>query len=190
MEDYFRLEPRKVQILESWTGFRSQMPDWITEVVENGGRIEILLLDPTSPQVKFRNDALEDLADVHDEIILDLKALGNLLSDLEQQNSKYKGKFEVRLYNATPVISMYRFDYTWIIAPYSWGTASIMGPQFKVIEGGKAEIAPLADQIDKHFNNLWKKAARPVKIDKGKLRTEPLSEGEEEVIVELSDDSL
>jgi hypothetical protein len=196
MEDYFRSEPRRVQILETWTGFRSQLKDWITEAVENGAEIEILLLDPTSPQVRFRNDALEHVANVHEEITLDLKTLGNVLSELEQ-NSNYKGKLRIRLYNANPVVSMYRFDDTWIIAPYLWGTDSIMGPQFKIIEGGTAQLAPLAVHIDKHFKNLWNKAARPVKVENGKLwtetQTEPLTEGEEEVkerIVDLSDDPL
>ena len=173
-----------MNVLETWTGYRSQIKDWITEAVEHGATIEMVLLDPDSPQVKYRADALENMADVREEIKLDLKALATVLGELAQK-SGYEGKLEIRLYDATPVVSMYRFDDTWIVASYLWGTDSIMGPQFEVKRGASTKPTPLAESLDEHFRNLWNKAARQIKVEKGKLVTTG-REGEEKVVEELT----
>lgn len=54
----FQTKPRKVQILETWTGYGSQIGMWITQAVKDGAVVEILLLDPASEQVKYRAHAL------------------------------------------------------------------------------------------------------------------------------------
>ncbi len=144
-----------MRVLQTGTGYRSQIHDWIIEAVEHGATIQMLLLDPDSPQVKYRADALENIADVREEIKLDLRALGKVLGELEQK-SGYEGKLEIRLYDATPVVSMYKFDDTWIVAAYLWGT-----------------------------DYLWNKAARQIKVEKGNLVTTGRG-GEQEVVEELT----
>jgi hypothetical protein len=190
----FRSKPRKVQILETWTGYESQLDTWITQAVNDGAAVQILLLAPTSEHVKYRAQALSATGVtahyIKNLIEEDLRKLGSVLGKLDQDSS-YTGTLEVRVYDLTPVVNMYRFDEVRIVGMYLWGEDSIMGPQFEVNEVkaiAGSERTPLAKDFDAHFEKIWnhtgKNPTKQVTFEKGKLVTRPLKEEEKETITE------
>jgi hypothetical protein len=185
LQQHFREKPQLVQILETWTGHREQLQHWITEAVFGGADVQILLLDPTSDHVKFRAKSLDMAeADVQRHIEDELKELGKVLSKVSQDGG-YKGKLTVRVYDATPVINMYRFDDTRLIGTYLWGEDSLLGPQLEVKTMDDSQKALLVDQFDAHFKNIWEKATKRVTTKKIKSTRKSVFVRKSEVIVDV-----
>jgi len=166
-----------VQILETWTGYGAQLEAWITRVIEDDAKkVRILLLDPESKYVESRAKALNrEVEWVKTNIELDLENLRDIISRKGNENSKYRTNLEIRLYNAAPVLNMYRFDDTRIIGMYLWETDSTVGPQFEVKASDSSHRAFLADQFDKHFQELWREAETFKKWLKTKTDGQPLA---------------
>jgi len=193
LEKEFEERPKKVQILETWTGFRIQLQEWISGVIENGAVVEILLLDPTSEHVKYRSQALG--TNVKGEIENDLVCLGRTVRELEQKNPEYKDKLQIKVYNATPVVNMYRFGDTRIVGMYLWGTDSTRGPQLRMKACNDCQKAFLIEPLDKHFNKIWqaepipgsgnKIVTKPVEVEEAQSGTESVEVTESKVIVEV-----
>lgn len=185
LDRYFDARPLLVRILETWTGYREHLEHWTTEAIEGGAIVEILLLDPTSDHVKFRAKSLDTAeADVRGHIEDDLKELGKALNKVNQ-NQRYKDRLRIRVYDAPPVINMYRFDDTRLIGTYLWGEDSLLGPQFEVKETDHAQGALLVEQFDAHFENIWEKATKQVTTKKVKSTAKSVYVRKTEVIVEV-----
>jgi hypothetical protein len=189
----FQGKPQKVQILETWTGLAAQgLGTWVTQAVEDGAQVEILLLNPTSEHVKYRGQALANTgvtsADVKSNIEGDLKILGQVLGKLDQ-NRGTKGTLEIRVYDVTPVVNMYRFDEVRIIGTYLWAEDSITGPQFEVKAVDGDESTPLVADFNAHFKKIWdlqgEHPTKKVRVEKVESVAKKVNVTESEVIVEI-----
>jgi len=201
----FKSKPAKVQILETWTGYGAQLYSWITHALEDGANVQILLLDPTSEHVEHRAQALSstgvDAQTIKSNIEGDLDILERVLKEYDHENGGYEGKLEVRVYDVTPVVNMYRFDDIRIVGTYLWGEDSITGPQFEVKGTEGSGRTPFADDFDAHFKKIWdytggiqedkdsstlkvvtqplgtgKNPTKQLKVEKGNVVTTPLRE--------------
>jgi hypothetical protein len=209
----FKSKPANVKILETWTGYGAQLYTWITQALKDGAEVEILLLDPTSEHVEHRAQALSptgvDAQTIKSNIEGDLDILGRVLKEYDQ-NGGYEGKLEVRVYDVTPVLNMYRFDDIRIVGMYLWGEDSITGPQFEVKGTESLRRTPFADHFDAHFKRIWdytgdiqqnrdssmlkvvtkplgagKNPTKQLKVEKGNIVTKPLKEEGEVKAAEL-----
>jgi hypothetical protein len=136
----------------------------------------------------------------------DLDILGRILNEYRHKNSGYKGKLEVRVYDVTPVVNMYRFDDVRIVGTYLWGEDSITGPQFEVKGTGGSGRTPFADDFDAHFKKIWdytgnwdssklkvvtkplgtgKNPTKQLKVENGNVVTTPLKEEGEAIAAGL-----
>jgi hypothetical protein len=212
----FKSKPAKVHILETWTGYGAQLYTWITQALKDGAEVEILLLDPTSEHVEHRAQALSstgvDAQTIKSNIEGDLDILGRVLKEYDQNggNKGHKGKLEVRVYDVTPVVNMYRFDDIRIVGMYLWEEDSITGPQFEVKGTESLRRTPFADHFDAHFKKMWdytggiqenrdssmlkvvtkplgtgKNPTKQLKVEKGNIVTKPLKEEGEVKAAEL-----
>ena len=101
------------------------------------------------------------------------------------QDGGDKDKLTVKVYNATPVINMYRFDDTRLIGTYLWGKDSLLGPQLEVKAMDHYQKALLVDQFDAHFKNIREKAAKQVTTKNIKSTTKSVYVRKSEVIVDV-----
>lgn len=183
---YERLDPHllrvrsnkaaRIRILQTWLGHEKDSIDAIREAADRGCKVEILLLDPMSAQVRYRASALvgsmhkgkveediEERAKRHaikvEETEKDaMRYIKNHLTELceiRSDNKQTDGTYnvDVRVYDAAPTIQIYEFDRTKLIGVYWRKGYSVQGPQFEIVD---SETSPLANKIDEHFKDLWK----------------------------------
>jgi len=141
--------PKRIRIIQTYTGMPENdmgLKRLLQKAKRNKSDVQIMVLDPLSAQVEYRAQALHiGKKEFRDRIKQDLNNLKQLYPR------------QVKVYDATPMFHIYRFDNTSLIGAY-WrgdGKLSIHGPQFE-IDHEKAKDENLAQLIDKHFDSLWK----------------------------------
>jgi hypothetical protein len=118
--------------------------------IERSAYVQILLLDPDSLAVQQRERELGDRpghADVRREILRNLRTLDafeHALSD------KQRRRFEVRLYNASAGVTLYRWDDKVLVSFLTVGRLSGQGPQLEV-----TVASPLGGFVEQRFEELW-----------------------------------
>jgi hypothetical protein len=159
LEEQFYSEPTQVRMLETWTGLQSLgIKRWIRVAMAAGAEVKLLMLHPNSIQVEYRSTALNRKLDlVRGSIMNDLTDL----AELRDEKAEYRDMFQIRLYDASPVLQLYSFakdtKITSIFGMYFRGTETIDGPQFEVTDtrNGSSNI-PWFELLHKQlFDSLW-----------------------------------
>jgi hypothetical protein len=155
-----------VRILQTWMGNFITLEEAICEAVTKGCKVQILLLDPKSDQAKARS---KDIKYTSSDAVSE--AIGSNLGQLARvfQNVKQSPDLEVRLYDATPIMTLYWYDDICYMGLYWRNRSAIQGPQLQIYFTGKSY---LGDIIKSHFEDLWK-SSEPV--DLSKIKLEPAS---------------
>src|SRR5829696_3087929 len=207
LQALFRSEPTQVpiqvRILETWTGHREAgIDEWVRKAVrEYTAKVKILLLNPESDQVRYRAAAVdEDVDTIKFSIKADLAKLEKVRRNLHEIS--HDSDIEIRVYDASPSVNMFRFDDIRIFGLYLYGLDSLNSPQFTVDTSGRY-VEPAGDTfkvetkehfvarlLDDHFDNLWNAKETtdwppPDTVENGKLVRRPLKEEEEGTIPEI-----
>lgn len=146
---------RQVQIL---TTFSNLLDHAVTErflrqlrgALERGTRVEILLLNPGSLAVDVRQQELAGSTvrlNVQREIMRNLRRLGAFAESLGVGERHY---FEVRLYDASASITLYRWDERALVSFLPIGRFSEFGAQLEV-----TTRSPLGEFLEQRFRDLW-----------------------------------
>lgn len=143
-----------IRILQTWLGHdRDQITAIEQAAASSKCKIEILLLDPFSAQVPYRASAVKRTEErVMNDLESHLEALCNIESNREMDG---KHDVDVKVYDAAPTIQIYEFDRTKLLGVYWKGKYSVQGSQFEI---AGPETCFLAQQIDKHFEDIWNDA--------------------------------
>jgi heme-degrading monooxygenase HmoA len=150
--------PPRIRILETWTGFALEgIMGLVKEAASVGCRVEILLLDPRSPQVAYRARAMhEGTRSIKGQIEDELQKLCRISSELQESGNP---NLEVKVYDAAPTNHIYDFDGTMIIGIYWRRLASFMGPQFELVAQNERSSGPhLVQLINEQFDDLWERS--------------------------------
>jgi hypothetical protein len=118
--------------------------------IERSAYVQILLLDPDSLAVQQREHELGDQpgqADVRREILRNLRTLDAFAHAL---TDKQRRRFEVRLYNASAGVTLYRWDDKVLVSFLTVGRLSGQGPQLEV-----TVASPLGGFVEQRFEELW-----------------------------------
>lgn len=148
---------RPVRIVSTW------IPNWefvqrcFTQALGRSAAIQVLLLDPNSPQAAYCADALCMSPDaMQQEIHGSLRALDDFYRD--QEISKLApSRFEVRLYDHIPIASIFWYDDTAYVGPHWMRQHSTLIPQFR-LERDKNSMAFCS--MEQHFDALWAGASK------------------------------
>jgi hypothetical protein len=169
IQEKFESIPKRVRILETWTGHRGDgIGDWIHDAIEAGcENVEILLLDPDSRQVRNRARSLNE--DDPDEVKMSIKAD---LAMLEKVRRDHEDNIKIRVYDDSPSVNMFCFDDTRIFGLYLKGLDSTRSPQFSVKTRVSTTDSFIAKELDRHFESLWREALDPRESSKVKALVE------------------
>lgn len=113
-------------------------------------RVRILLLNPTSLAADMRQQELAGghvRLSVQREIMRNLRRLGPFAAELGERD---RPRFEVRLYDASASITLYRWDDRALVSFLPIGRFSEFGPQLEV-----TMRSPLGEFIEQRFEELW-----------------------------------
>lgn len=116
--------------------------DLIT-MLENGGRVQVLLCDPASPACALRQDV-----DVKAEIE---RSQDHLRKIVTQLSAEARARIELRLYNTLPSVSAYRVDDMAIGGSNFAGLAAVDGPQFRTASIGSL----LGERLVQEHATVW-----------------------------------
>jgi len=131
--------------------------DLIKEAASVGCRVEILLLDPRSPQVAYRARAMhEGTRSIKGQIEDELQKLCRISFELQESGNP---NLEVKVYDAATTNHIYDFDGTMIVGIYWRRLASFMGPQFELVAQNERSDGPhLVQLINEQFDDLWERS--------------------------------
>ncbi|MCX9085842.1 MAG: DUF5919 domain-containing protein [Candidatus Methanoperedens sp.] len=128
---------------DEWTRLKS--------LVESGCTLQILILDPDSPHVEYRQ------RDEHNEKLRDQI---NHLYDLEKEfieniKDEFKPNVEIRFYDTYPTCAMTIIDEKLMrVTPYLYNRRRRACPTMEFMYSKEG----IFDAYREHFNDLWKKA--------------------------------
>jgi TIR domain len=154
LEAHFGKAAREICILQTWIPNFPALETYLEKALARVNRIRILLLNPSSDFATLRSQEIGyPKTDSVPEYIM-----GNIqdLTKFCQQNPGAAHKLELRLYNGTPVLSLYASDDTYVLGLFWRGTRAVQGPQF-VIEG---ENSFIANSLTNHFEDIWESGKR------------------------------
>jgi len=129
----------------------------LTSLVENGCTLQILILNPNSPHVAYRES---------DENNKDLKGQIIHLFNLEKQfieniKDDFKSNVEIRFYDTYPTCAMTIIDDNMIrVTPYLYNKRGRSCPTLEFMRNEEGIFDAYLD----HFNDLWKKAEKKIPV--------------------------
>ncbi|WP_432836698.1 DUF5919 domain-containing protein [Dactylosporangium sp. CA-092794] len=122
----------------------------VRTALSRGARVRILLLNPGSIAADLRQQELEGgdvRLSVQREIMRNLRRLSRFTADLGERE---RSGFEVRLYDASASITLYRWDDRALVSFLPIGRFSELGAQLEV-----TMRSPLGEFIQQRFDELW-----------------------------------
>jgi hypothetical protein len=149
LEAIFGKAAREISILQTWIPNFPALETYLEKALARVNRIRILLLDPKSDFARIRS---QEIGFPNQSLVAE-HIMGNIqdLTKFCQQNPGAADKLELRLYNGTPVLSLYASDDTYVLGLFWRGRRAVQGPQF-VIEGADSFIA---NKVTYHFEDIW-----------------------------------
>jgi heme-degrading monooxygenase HmoA len=148
----------RIRILETWTGRSiAGIMNQIKDAASVGCRVEILFLDPRSPQVAYRAKAMHRTTGEIKNLIKDeLQELCHISSELQKIGNS---SLEVKVYDEVPTNHIYDFDGTLLIGIYWRKIASFRGPQLEIVaQDEPSNASKLVQRINEQFDDLWEQS--------------------------------
>jgi hypothetical protein len=127
---------------------RNYMYMQLQRMVERGCKLQILMLNPHSPHVAYR-ERDENNMHLKEQIELAINIKKLFIYDIKKE---YRSNVKIKLYDAYPLYSMLIIDDNLIrVTPYLYNKKGLESPTLEYInkKGGLFEV------YSKHFDDLW-----------------------------------
>jgi hypothetical protein len=173
---------RRVRILDTYSTLfllessrRLQFLDGLKNVVRQGGRVEILLLDPRSPRTEERVAALRDVLAIgeYEERMED--NLRELYILWEGLGPELQHRFKVRLFTTFPGATCYQTDDQMLTSLYPPLRGSDAAPHLLA-----HRKSPVGQFVENRFTALWENA--PDFLDHMRCRVEFAGRGSDHAV--------
>ncbi|GLI02822.1 hypothetical protein [Phytohabitans aurantiacus] len=141
----------EVDILETWTGlledrYRDRFLDAVTTAVRAGVGVRVLLLDPESSAAEQRAEELH-----HTQVpLLIMDNLRHLYTLRRSLDPLVARQLQVRVYDASPSIQLYRWDDKSFISFFPVGVRAYDARQIEAFMS-----SPLGEFVSSRFEDLW-----------------------------------
>lgn len=145
------LTNQKIWILQTWIGNLFHFEKALRCAIQRKLEVKIAILNPNSIHAKYRGNDLG----ITDNDYVTNKIWANLdtLERLSRENN-YNEDFEVKLYDSSPTIGLYRLDNTMNLGFYWRNLNSTKGPNL-VFDLSDEKLGELSTGIVNHFNSIW-----------------------------------
>jgi hypothetical protein len=126
---------------------RSRFLVALRKALHNGAKVRILLLDPDSAAASQRAEEIRPV-DVRRVIIDNLRHLNDFADSLDE---RHRQSFQVRIYDASPSIQIFRWDDKALISFFPIGVRASASPHLEVYL-----TSPLGEFVQGRFDDLWR----------------------------------
>ncbi|MFI7519623.1 DUF5919 domain-containing protein [Micromonospora globbae] len=170
---------RRVRILDTWTilledRHREATLAAMRAALGSGAEVQLLLLDPDCTAAQQRSEELErQRVNVPRQIRANLRHLAAFAGDLAPEE---RGRFQVRIYDASPSIQLYQWDGQALISFFPIGKLSFNVPQLEVDMD-----SPWGGFVHARFEELWEHDQATLPLERYWSTTVTLRHGESDV---------
>ncbi|PWU48224.1 hypothetical protein DLE60_34490 [Micromonospora globispora] len=112
----------------------------------NGVLVRVLLLDPDSAAASQRAEEIRPV-NVREVIVDNLRRLNEFAESLDAET---RARLQVRIYDASPTVHMFRWDDKALISFFPVGVRASAAPHLEVFMG-----SPLGEFVESRFDELW-----------------------------------
>ncbi len=126
---------------------RSRFLAALRKAMHNGAKVRILLLDPDSAAASQRAEEIRPV-DVRRVIVDNLRYLADFAASLDD---RYRRALQVRIYDASPSIQIFRWDDKALISFFPIGVRASASPHLEVYLS-----SPLGEFVQSRFDDLWR----------------------------------
>ena len=152
-------QARTIAILNTWIPDLNGYAQALLEALENGARVEILMLHPDSSAAALRSAALpgSSKARFHENHVrLGVRqCLETLAAIADELDEDAHGRLRVGLYDSLPSLAIYSIDGRAIVSVFLHGQLAIDAPQMEIV--GAATL--LGETVFNELQTLWSIAA-------------------------------
>lgn len=144
----------EIQILNTWIPELHYVAQALSDALENGAIIRILMVHPGSPAATLRAKALK--GSIHQgQVKLGVKHCLDLLAAIaEPLDEAGRKRLRVALYDAMPSLAIYSVDDQAFVSPFLHGHLAVTSPQIEV--HGKQSL--MGGAVFGEFRTLWRLA--------------------------------
>lgn len=154
--DGLKTATHHIELLNTWLPLVHGLREELIEAVLRPVRMRVLLLNPASPFARIRSVEAGLEADVAEtEIARNLTELSSIYDHCKRRASEKPVEFEVRHYDITPAMALYRFDDTVYQGLFWLKKMSLSGPHYEI---NAHKNAHLFHEVTRHFELLWESA--------------------------------
>lgn len=146
---------REVTVLQTWIPNLEEFDGELKAALERGVPVRILLLHPSSPVAKLRDEALSSVRDpalgenVKAGVERCLSILETVYENLPRQEDR--ARLRVRVYNALPSIAVYKTDDRYLVSSFLHGRLAINSAQIE-IDGSDTVMGA---EVQRELDTLW-----------------------------------
>ncbi len=119
----------------------------LRKALQNGAKVRILLLDPDTAAASQRAEEIRPV-DVRRVIVDNLRYLNDFADSLDERTRQ---AFQVRIYDASPSIQVFRWDDKALISFFPIGVRASASPHLEVYLS-----SPLGEFVQSRFDDLWR----------------------------------
>lgn len=127
-------------------GGRERFLRALRAALHNGVVVRVLLLDPDSAAASQRAEEIRPV-DVREVLVDNLRRLNDFAGSLDREP---RTRFQVRIYDASPSIHMFRWDDKALISFFPIGARASASPHLEVFMA-----SPLGEFVASRFDELW-----------------------------------
>ncbi|MEE1940512.1 hypothetical protein V1L54_14040 [Streptomyces sp. TRM 70361] len=147
---------RQVTILQTWIPDLEEFDAELRKaLVERRAELRFLLLHPSSPVARLRDEALRSLRDpareenVRASVERCLSILGDLYHGIGEDD---RGRLRVRVYNSLPSVAVYKVDECYLVSWFLHGRLAINSAQLEVHGSDTA----MGEKVQQELDTLWR----------------------------------
>jgi hypothetical protein len=153
--DKFAASRSEIRLLQTWVGNLTGLEAGLESAATEDCKIRVLVLNPESLQAAARSRDFGEGKDfAKDAIEGSVSLLKRFCTNCEKKGIKVggdQGQVMVRLYDATPIFTLYAADDVAYLGFYWRKKAALLMPQIELGESGY-----LKDAVNGYFEDLWR----------------------------------
>jgi hypothetical protein len=147
---------RGVTILQTWIPNLHRF-EWALKkaIVDQRVQVRILLLHPSSPVARLRDEALHTIRDpaLEEDVKASVERCLSILESLYRGvQEEDRARLQLRVYNSLPSIAVYKADDRYLVSSFLHGQLAIDSTQME-IDGGETVMGR---EVQQELDTLWR----------------------------------
>ncbi|WP_434587487.1 hypothetical protein [Streptomyces sp. A5-4] len=152
---YVEAATREVTILQTWIPNLHRFDSELKKaLIDRQVRVRVLLLHPSSPVARLRDEALRTVRDpaLDDDVRASVERCLSILESLHRgASTAARSRLQVRVYNSLPSVAVYKADERYLVSSFLHGRLAVESTQVE-IDGCNTVMGR---EVQHEMDTLW-----------------------------------